>query len=104
MQDIIPEDKQPELLGTISKGNITMRVLRDVFESFMNMGPLSQVGCERGGGQCVGAWGHSARWESGTGVGVLGGSGVVRLMQGWKPTGVVFESFMNTGPLSLVGV
>lgn len=44
MQDVIPEDKQPELLGSISKGNISMRVLRDVFESFINMGPLSQVG------------------------------------------------------------
>lgn len=43
IQDVIPEDKQPELLGTISKGNISMRVLRDVFESFINMGPLSQV-------------------------------------------------------------
>jgi hypothetical protein len=43
LQDVIPEDKQPELLGTISKGNITMRVLRDIFDSFVNMGPLSQV-------------------------------------------------------------
>ena len=43
-QDVIPEDKQPELIGSISKGNVTMRVLRDVFESFVNMGPLSQVG------------------------------------------------------------
>ena len=56
MQDVIPEDKQPELLGSISKGNISMRVLRDVFESFINMGPLSQVGvwalwrCHRGEG------------------------------------------------------
>jgi hypothetical protein len=59
LQDIIPEDKQPELLGTISKGNITMRVLRDIFESFINMGPLSQVGCGGQGGaceQCVSAW------------------------------------------------
>jgi hypothetical protein len=50
-QDVIPEDKQPELLDTISKGNVTMRVLRDIFESFLNMGPLSQVGgCVWGGG------------------------------------------------------
>jgi hypothetical protein len=42
-QDIIPEDKQPELLGNIQKGNVSMRVMRDVFESFLNMGPLSQV-------------------------------------------------------------
>eukprot|EP00775_Hariotina_reticulata_P009897 gene9897-10054_t len=42
IQDVIPEDKQPELLESIHKGNISMRVLRDVFESFLNMGPLSQ--------------------------------------------------------------
>lgn len=43
IQDVIPEDKQPELIESISKGNMTMRVLRDVFESFLNMGPVSQV-------------------------------------------------------------
>eukprot|EP00879_Flechtneria_rotunda_P006329 GHRR01006652.1.p1 GENE.GHRR01006652.1~~GHRR01006652.1.p1 ORF type:complete len:520 (+),score=205.24 GHRR01006652.1:452-2011(+) len=43
IQDVIPEDKQPELLETIQRGNISMRVMRDVFESFLNMGPLSQV-------------------------------------------------------------
>lgn len=41
---MIPEDKQPELLESIQKGNVSMRVMRDVFESFLNMGPLSQVG------------------------------------------------------------
>ena len=44
IQDVIPEDKQPELLETIQKGNISMRVLRDMFESFLQMGPMSQVG------------------------------------------------------------
>jgi signal recognition particle subunit SRP54 len=44
IQDVIPEAKQPELLDTISKGNISMRVLRDIFESFLQMGPISQVG------------------------------------------------------------
>jgi hypothetical protein len=39
-----PQDKQPELLETISRGNVTMRVMRDVFDSFLNMGPVSQVG------------------------------------------------------------
>ncbi|KAI8464732.1 MAG: subunit of the signal recognition particle [Monoraphidium minutum] len=43
IQDVIPEDKQPELLETISRGNVTMRVMRDVFESFLNMGPVSQI-------------------------------------------------------------
>jgi signal recognition particle subunit SRP54 len=43
LQDVIPEDKQPELLDSIQRGNVSMRVMRDVFESFLNMGPLSQV-------------------------------------------------------------
>jgi len=43
IQDVIPEDKQPELLETIQKGNISMRVLRDMFESFLQMGPMSQM-------------------------------------------------------------
>ncbi|MEW5318017.1 MAG: hypothetical protein WDW38_009271 [Sanguina aurantia] len=43
IQDIIPEDKQPELLDTISKGNVTMRVLKDMFESVLEMGPMSQM-------------------------------------------------------------
>jgi signal recognition particle subunit SRP54 len=43
LQDVIPEDKQPELLESIQRGNVSMRVMRDVFESFLNMGPLSQV-------------------------------------------------------------
>jgi hypothetical protein len=45
LQDVIPEDKQPELLDSIQRGNVSMRVMRDVFESFLNMGPLSQVRC-----------------------------------------------------------
>jgi signal recognition particle subunit SRP54 len=44
IQDVIPEDKQPELLETIQKGNISMRVLKEMFESFLQMGPMSQVG------------------------------------------------------------
>eukprot|EP00197_Chlamydomonas_leiostraca_P013012 CAMPEP_0202865184 /NCGR_PEP_ID=MMETSP1391-20130828/5319_1 /ASSEMBLY_ACC=CAM_ASM_000867 /TAXON_ID=1034604 /ORGANISM="Chlamydomonas leiostraca, Strain SAG 11-49" /LENGTH=499 /DNA_ID=CAMNT_0049544989 /DNA_START=206 /DNA_END=1702 /DNA_ORIENTATION=+ len=43
IQDVIPEDKQPELLETISKGNVTMRVLRDMFESVLELGPMSQM-------------------------------------------------------------
>eukprot|EP00882_Tetradesmus_deserticola_P010979 GHRQ01011613.1.p1 GENE.GHRQ01011613.1~~GHRQ01011613.1.p1 ORF type:complete len:316 (+),score=138.04 GHRQ01011613.1:241-1188(+) len=43
IQDVIPEDKQPELLDSIQRGNVSMRVMRDVFESFLNMGPLSSV-------------------------------------------------------------
>ncbi|KAL6760898.1 subunit of the signal recognition particle [Haematococcus lacustris] len=43
IQDIIPEDKQPELLDSIQKGNVTMRVLKDMFESVLEMGPMSQM-------------------------------------------------------------
>jgi hypothetical protein len=96
-QDVIPEDKQPELLDTISKGNVTMRVLRDIFESFLNMGPLSQVGVgtvcvERtrmcvcvGGGGCI---------ETSRKVGCSMEVGVLR---------DIVESFLNMGPLSQVG-
>lgn len=48
IQDVIPEDKQPELLDTISKGNVTMRVLKDMFESVLELGPMSQVGGAQG--------------------------------------------------------
>mmetsp|Transcript_3620 Transcript_3620/g.7845 ORF Transcript_3620/g.7845 Transcript_3620/m.7845 type:complete len:471 (+) Transcript_3620:271-1683(+) len=43
IQDVIPEDKQPELLDTITKGNITMGVLKDMFESVLELGPMSQM-------------------------------------------------------------
>lgn len=43
IQDVLPEEKQPELLDTISKGQVTMRVMKEMFESFLQMGPLSQV-------------------------------------------------------------
>uniref|UniRef100_A0A7R9YRS2 Signal recognition particle 54 kDa protein n=1 Tax=Chlamydomonas euryale TaxID=1486919 RepID=A0A7R9YRS2_9CHLO len=43
IQDVIPEDRQPELIETITKGNISMRVLRDMFESVLEMGPMSQM-------------------------------------------------------------
>eukprot|EP00983_Pelagomonas_calceolata_P082357 1155903-Pelagomonas_calceolata.AAC.1 len=42
IQDAIPEDKQPELLDTINKGNMSMRVLRDMFDSVLELGPMSQ--------------------------------------------------------------
>mmetsp|Transcript_3182 Transcript_3182/g.5456 ORF Transcript_3182/g.5456 Transcript_3182/m.5456 type:complete len:506 (+) Transcript_3182:110-1627(+) len=43
IHDVIPEDRQPELLDSISRGNVTMRVLRDMFESVMELGPMSQM-------------------------------------------------------------
>lgn len=39
---MIPKDKEPELLKSM-QGGMTMRVLREMFESVLNMGPLSSV-------------------------------------------------------------
>ena len=44
---MIPEDKQPELIKNITEGNVSMRVMKEMFESVLEMGPMSQV---RGGG------------------------------------------------------
>lgn len=43
IQEVIPDDKQPQLLDTISKGNVTMRVLKDMFDSVLQLGPMSQM-------------------------------------------------------------
>lgn len=59
-QDVIPEDKQPELLDTISKGNVTMRVLKDMFESVLELGPMSQVGGWGNRQAATGNWKQSA--------------------------------------------
>ena len=45
---MIPEDKQPELIKNITEGNVSMRVMKEMFESVLEMGPMSQV---RGGGE-----------------------------------------------------
>lgn len=43
IQDVIPEDKQPELLETISKGNFTLRILYEQFQNILKLGPMGQV-------------------------------------------------------------
>ncbi|GAX73630.1 hypothetical protein CEUSTIGMA_g1081.t1 [Chlamydomonas eustigma] len=43
IQDVIPEDKQPEMIENITKGNMSMRVMKDMFESVLEMGPMSQM-------------------------------------------------------------
>ena len=43
ISDVIPEDKQPELLENITKGQFSMRILYDQFQNILKMGPMSQV-------------------------------------------------------------
>lgn len=43
IQEVIPEDKQPELLESFTKGNISLRVMKEMFESMLEMGPMSQM-------------------------------------------------------------
>mmetsp|Transcript_23933 Transcript_23933/g.66437 ORF Transcript_23933/g.66437 Transcript_23933/m.66437 type:complete len:492 (+) Transcript_23933:377-1852(+) len=43
IQDVIPEDKQPELMETIAKGQFCMRILYEQFSNILKMGPMSQV-------------------------------------------------------------
>jgi signal recognition particle subunit SRP54 len=43
IQDVIPEDKQPELIDTIAKGQFSMRILYEQFSNILKMGPMSQV-------------------------------------------------------------
>lgn len=42
IQEVIPKDKEPELLKSM-QGGMTMRIMRDMFESVLSMGPLSSV-------------------------------------------------------------
>jgi len=43
IQDVIPEDKQPEMMDTIAKGQFSMRILYEQFANILKMGPMSQV-------------------------------------------------------------
>lgn len=44
LQDVIPEDQQPEFIENIAKGQFTMRILYEQFQNILKMGPMSQVG------------------------------------------------------------
>lgn len=44
IQDAIPEDRQPEMLQNIAKGDFSFRMLKEQFQSILKMGPMSQVG------------------------------------------------------------
>jgi len=41
--EVLPDDKQPELLENIAKGQFTMRILYEQFQNILKMGPMSQV-------------------------------------------------------------
>jgi signal recognition particle subunit SRP54 len=43
LQDAIPENKQTEMVEAISKGAVSMRVMREIFGSVLQMGPISQI-------------------------------------------------------------
>lgn len=43
LQDVIPEDQQPEFIENIAKGKFTMRILYEQFQNILKMGPMSQV-------------------------------------------------------------
>ncbi|KAL6841533.1 hypothetical protein ACP4OV_028676 [Aristida adscensionis] len=43
IQDVMPADKQPELLKQLSKGSFTLRCLYDLFQNLLSMGPLGQI-------------------------------------------------------------
>ena len=43
VKEAIPEDKQKKMADSISKGEFSMRDMRDQFQSVLSMGPLNQV-------------------------------------------------------------
>lgn len=43
IQDVIPQDQQPELLDKLAQGQFTMRILYDQFANIQKMGPMSAV-------------------------------------------------------------
>jgi signal recognition particle subunit SRP54 len=42
IHDIVPMDKQPELLQKLSEG-FTLRIMYEQFQNMLSMGPMSQV-------------------------------------------------------------
>ncbi|CAH8254969.1 unnamed protein product [Arabidopsis lyrata] len=43
LQEVVPKDQQPELLEKLSQGNFTLRIMYDLFQNILNMGPLKEV-------------------------------------------------------------
>jgi hypothetical protein len=47
VQDVIPEDGQPEMMDKIARGQFTMRIMYEQFQNILKMGPMGQVRCGR---------------------------------------------------------
>mmetsp|Transcript_12342 Transcript_12342/g.39113 ORF Transcript_12342/g.39113 Transcript_12342/m.39113 type:complete len:499 (+) Transcript_12342:569-2065(+) len=43
IQDVIPQDQQPELLEKLAEGKFSMRILYEQFANILKMGPMGQV-------------------------------------------------------------
>lgn len=43
VQDVVPDEEQPEMADMMAKGHFTMRIMYDQFANISKMGPMSQV-------------------------------------------------------------
>ncbi|XP_062230392.1 signal recognition particle subunit SRP54 2-like [Phragmites australis] len=43
IQDVMPADQQPELVQKLTQGTFTLRLLFEMFQNLLNMGPLGQL-------------------------------------------------------------
>lgn len=43
LQEVVPKDQQAEIMEKISKGNFSMRMMYDQYQSFLSSGPLNQL-------------------------------------------------------------
>lgn len=44
IQEVIPADQQPQLLQKLSEGSFTLRLMYELFQNYLKMGPAGQVG------------------------------------------------------------
>ncbi|KAK9677224.1 hypothetical protein RND81_11G129200 [Saponaria officinalis] len=43
IHEVVPMDQQPELLQMLSEGNFTLRILYELYQNILKMGPIGQV-------------------------------------------------------------
>ncbi|CAK8535651.1 unnamed protein product [Lathyrus sativus] len=43
IHEVVPMDQQPELLQKLTEGNFTLRLMYEIFQNVLQMGPISQV-------------------------------------------------------------
>lgn len=43
IHEVVPMDKQPELLQKLSEGHFSLRIMYEQFQNILKMGPISQV-------------------------------------------------------------